>query len=298
MQLVQSMVQVFYVFLPIAAIALFKYLAIQAYKNEESSPKSWMARTGSKLANGRSVIFSLLLNGIILVYSFFLFILGLYFYVLILFAGPEWLSHVPAIVPVSGIVFIPLIIAGILYITMTTRGLSWWDAFRASYRFDSFYGKAERLTPFIEKYVDEAQEGMDDPHRAFLTLQRLFNHRFQLGEVARELILDMDPSLYHDLETSLLEEPSTHRKSTLLFFVGAISLLITFAAEILYLAGFTYSIASLLYFLFDFSLMLTTGLSLLGIIVINLELPEYKPDEYQDAKSEVKETIADSVDSS
>ncbi len=275
------MLMTFLILIPLVALMLFKYLAIDAYKSQEESPKSWMAVIGKKLAMGGNIKFTIILTATILIYSISILLFATFFYYLVLSNSLDMIGHLPAIVPVSGVIFVPLILIGFVYISATDRGLSWWDAFRISFRFDSFHGRKSYLKPILEDIIEEAQEGLDNPHRAFLTLQRFFIHRFKIGSTAREMILDIEPELFHDLDQFLQEEQLPPRKSTLLLYGSVVFLMLSFALFVILLSGVPYMLLESTVYLFDTLSSITVVLLLSGFITLNLELPQFNPSEYQ-----------------
>ncbi|MFW9919878.1 MAG: hypothetical protein ACFFED_09780 [Candidatus Thorarchaeota archaeon] len=294
MQQAHPIISLFFIFVLLIAIVFYKYHAIEIYKTEEASPHSNMAFLGEKYAMGRSMRFSILYISAILVCSCIIGFFGLRYYILMLSLRFDILRTQPAILFVSGVVFFPLILLGLTYVSMTDNGLSWWDAFIISFRFDSFHGKSRYLSPILENLIEEAQNGTNDPHRAFLTIQRLFNHRFELGRVTRRLLFDMDPDLFHDLEVYLIEESLPKRKSRLLFVTSVISILIAFASSVLFVFGIT---PELFLLLFDITTSLAFVLILVGVITLSLELPrfkmfEYKPEAYEETQSDEREAAA------
>lgn len=283
MQQTLATVSLLVFFIPMIALCTFRYLTIGAYKKEEQSPTTWIARLGKKLAHGESYPFTFIYSAFIIFYSFVLFYCGLSFYGLLLNVGPDIFEHIIVIIPLSGIIFLPLLLMGLLYVTMTERGLSWWYAFNICFRFDSFHGRLSYLQPVLEELVEEAQEGLDAPHRAFLTLQRLFIHRFEVGRMTRKLLREMDSQLYHDFEAMLLEEPRRLQMSRVLFKLGLAIIFFDLFCITLGVLLILFDIVIYISFLILFDIL--TSLSVVvvqsGIIVHSLELSRCDLHEYR-----------------
>jgi len=173
-----------------------------------------------------------------------------------------------------------------LYVTMTHRGLAWWDASVIIFRYSGFHGRRSYLREEIKTLIDENQDGVDDPYRAYLTLERLFNHEFGIGEAARDIIKQSAPEYHKEFESRLLESTNTFRFSyaflILALVLGFISVFFLAFGSLIYLPihNVPFMVDSLLGFTLSFFLM--------WMIFSTLEIPIMRPTNYLAMVGEAK----------
>ncbi|MDF1541097.1 MAG: hypothetical protein P1Q69_19525 [Candidatus Thorarchaeota archaeon] len=166
---------------------------------------------------------------------------------------------------------------------MTSRGLSWWDAQIIIFRFYGFHERRSYMKDEIQSLIDEIDVGIDDSYRAFLTVERLFRHDFNAGQVAREIIEHEDPKLFEELESALIEGGSPRRASNLLIISALIFLL--FSILSMFLESYMNVSLFRYYLVADTLFTMLTSFSLIGTIRFSLEIPELTPAFYNALKN-------------
>ena len=184
----------------------------------------------------------------------------------------------PSRTPVSILPAFPILAAflcsGLIYVTLTSRGLSWWDARVIIFRFYGFHGRRSYMKSEINSLFEEIDVGTDT-YRAFLTLERLFKHEFEAGQITREIIEQADPEMYQELESSLMEKGTPHRASRLMLVSSIILLVISIL--LLILGVFINSPLTVTGILADTLFTMCLVFSLMWMIRSSLELPELAP---------------------
>jgi hypothetical protein len=265
-------------------LIIFRWLAINSYRRRYSGTSplddSWLSSMGDKLANSGSLKFSVIYTTVLIVVTL----------ITLRYSIAEWILYnlswiEPARKHVSVLLALPILImflcSGLIYITSTSRGLSWWDAQVISFRFYSFHGRPSYIKSEINSLSEEIDEGVET-YRDILTLERLFKHEFKAGQVARECIEQADPKMYHELETSFMEDWTPYRASSLMFVIS----IILFALSILFLNFRVFISSQLVRYDIWTDMLFTIGLMffLIWMIVISLELPELTPARYMTLK--------------
>lgn len=274
------------------ALFLFRLIAIHAHVLSGNESGFWISTMGWKIANGRSIPFAILfLLSILFAVSATLFPSLLAFGVL--GSNSSTTGYVTPSMLLPSLVIVPMLLAGVVYVTMTDGGLSWWDASVIIFRFNSFQGRRDIMEEAVNKLLERDKESRDNPHRAYLTLIHLFRHKYDAGAVAREVIHEANPETFNETDAELLGSKShrTMRQVLLLtsivffaaFFYIAVTLSLAFlnAPVVSTLTNFSTTIAALS----DFSLMVSLVAVLLGIATAALEIPSLQPEDYLKLKS-------------
>jgi hypothetical protein len=257
-----------------------RWLAVRSYRRNRgvTSPSdySWLTRLGKKIADSESLKFSIIYIVVLCVVC--LDTLGYSFAAWNNYNlprnDPYWMS-VSTLYALPA--FLLFVVAGVLFVTMTSRGLSWWDARVISFR---FYGSRRRV-PYmkdeIHSLIEENSAGMET-YRAYLTIERLFKHEFLAGEVARKIIKNADPELYQELESSLMEQGAPQQVSRLVLTASIILLVLSILLLILKSFISTQLVRSGI--LADTFFTLFLVFFLMWMVVLSLELPKLTPTQY------------------
>jgi len=266
-------------------LIVFRWLAIGSYRRNRgvTSPSdySWLTRLGKRIADSESLKFSVI----------YVVALSLVFLLTLHYSYDVWYNYyAPWIEPLSKPlvstllafpVFILFLCAGVLFVTMTSRGLSWWDARVISFR---FYGSRRRV-PYmkgeIHSLIEENSAGMET-YRAYITIERLFKHEFQAGEVAREIIKHTDTELYKELESSFMEQK--HPQSVSRMILASSIILLALSIWFLILESFISTQLARSGILADSFFTLFFVFFLMWMVVLSLELPKLTPTQYMRLK--------------
>lgn len=275
------------------ALFLFRFVAIHSYVSSGNESGSWFSTMGWRIANGRSIPFTILfLLSILFAVSATLF--PSLFAIVALMPNSSAAGYVTPSLLLPSFVIVPMLLAGVVYVTMTDGGLSWWDASVIIFRFNSFQGRRDKMEEAVNKLLERDEESRDNPHRAYLTLIRLFRHKYDAGAVAREVIHEASPEMFNETDAELLSSKRHMAIQQVLFFTA-----IVFFAAFLFL-GVTLSLAYLnapvvstmtnfsttITTLSDFFLIVSLVSVLMGIITVALGIPSLQPDEYRQLRSQ------------
>ena len=269
-----------YVYSIMIALIVFRWLAIDSYRRKygamSPSDDSWLSSMGKKLADSGSLKFSITYAVVLIAVT--LLTLGSS----IVAWNSYFLSYNgPSRMPVSTLPSFPIIAvflcSGLLYVTFTSRGLSWWDARVIIFRFYGFHRRRSYMKSEISSLFEELDVGIET-YRAFLTIERLFKHEFKAGQVAREIIEQANPEMYLELESSLMEAGKPHRASRLMLASSIILLVLSIL--FLILGVFINSPLTRNDILADMLFTLCLVFSLMWMIRRSLELPELTPAQY------------------
>ncbi len=283
---------VVFVYPILIAVFLFRFIAIHFYVSSDNGSGSWISTMGWRIANGRSIPFTVLFLLSIL-FAVFATLFPSLFAIGVLVSNPGTAAYVTPSTLLPSFVIVPVLLAGVVYVTMTDGGLSWWDASVIIFRFNSFQGREDRMEEAVNKLLERDEESRENPHRAYLTLVRFFRHKYDAGAVAREMIHASNPEMFNETDAELLGSKSQRTTQQVLFFTA-----IVFFAAFLYLAV-TLSLAFLnapvvstltnfsttITTLSDFFLMGSLVAVVLGIVAVALEIPSLQPDNYLKLKS-------------
>lgn len=279
-----SLDMVIFVYPFLLALILFRWFALDSYrrKRDDTLQKgdSWLSSMGQKLANSRSFKFIIMYNSLLI----FITIATLGYSVSIWMYTLEF-----GIVPITPIGVLPafpiiaiFLCSGLLYVTMTSRGLSWWDASIILFRFYAFHLRFSYMKDQICSLIDEIDVGIDNPYRDFLTLQRLFRHEFKAGEVARKIVEQEDPKLFQELESAILEGGSPRRASNLILASCIIFLLLSILLPPIGIS--IYSIITHKEILADTLFTMFFAFFVIWMIRYSLEIPEITPNSHMKIK--------------
>ncbi len=275
------------------ALFLFRFITIHSYVSSGNESGSWLSTMGWKIANGRSIPFTILfLLSILFAVSATLF--PSLFAIVALMSNYSAAGYVTPSLLLPSFVIVPMILAGIVYVTMTDGGLSWWDASVIIFRFNSFQGRRDKMEEAVSKLLDRDEENRDNPHRAYLTLVRLFRHKYDAGPVAREIIREASPEMFNETDAEILGSKSHRTTQQVLLFTAVV-----FFAAFLYLAvtlslaflnapvvstltNFSTTIAALS----DFFLVVSLVVMLIGTMAVALGIPSLQPDEYLELRDQ------------
>jgi len=187
----------------------------------------------------------------------------------------------PRRTPVATLLTLPALFlflcTGILFVTMTSRGLSWWDARVISFRFYGSRSPTSYMKREIHSLIEENNTGFET-YRAFLTIERLFRHEFLAGRVARDMIEKADTELYQELESSLMDT-GTPQPVSRLILAGSIILLML-SIFFLILEPFIDTPLARSGTLADSFFTLFFVFLLIWIVRLSLELPTLTPAQY------------------
>jgi hypothetical protein len=168
-------------------------------------------------------------------------------------------------------VLIVYLVLGLLYVTSTTRGLSWWDATVILFRFHGFHQRRSYLENEIIQLIDENEDGYNYPFRAFLTLERLFMHEFNAGQVTRKILEEINPGLFNEFQERFDETKSIRRISHLPLLVAAV---IGFLSILLLMYGISFQIPFIQYIsIVDIDSTISFTFFLIWMIHATLEIP-------------------------
>ncbi|MFW9848814.1 MAG: hypothetical protein ACFFF4_06720 [Candidatus Thorarchaeota archaeon] len=260
-----------YVLPLLTLMILIRKLAISSYRGNNYTTQSWSSNVGEKLANSKSLKFSIVFTTVLIATT-----------VIVLNSSlSKWFSSYSELLQ-SSLIPAPLLLSfffiGMLYVTMTHRGLAWWDANVIIFRYAGFHGRRSYLREEIKALIDENQDGVDDPYRAYLTLERLFNHEFDIGEAARDIIKQSAPEYYEEYESELLEPTNSFRFSyvflILALVLGFTSVFLLAFGSSIYLP--VYNIPLMIDSIVGFAL----SFLLMWIIFSTLEIPVMRPTNY------------------
>lgn len=276
-----SLELVLFIFPTLFALLLFRWFAINSYKRKRADtlPRgdSWLSSMGQKIADSRSFKFTIIHTALLIAVT--IITLG--------YSASIW-NHtlyfgIDSITPIGVLPAFPIIAiflcSGLLYVTMTSQGLSWWDARVILFRFYAFHYRRSYMKDQICSLIEEIDAGIDDPYRAFLTLQRLFGHEFKAGEVAREIVEKQDSTMYQELESAIVEGGKPRRASNLILASSIIFLLLSIIFPTLGI--FVYSAVTHTDILSDTLFTLFFVFFLIWMIRFSLELPELTQDSYK-----------------
>jgi hypothetical protein len=182
---------------------------------------------------------------------------------------------------------LPVLLAGIICITMTDGGLSWWDASVIIFRFNSYRRRRAIMEIAADNLLQRDEKNKENPHRAYLTLVHLFRQKYDAGAVAREIIRETSPEMFNEADAEIVRTKIHMTTRRALF-----SIAIVFFAAFLYLAA-TLSLAffnalvvsalpiysTAVATLSDFFLIVPLVLVLLGILTAALEIPSFQSGE-------------------
>ncbi|MFW9813416.1 MAG: hypothetical protein ACFFF9_13220, partial [Candidatus Thorarchaeota archaeon] len=266
-------------------LIVFRWFAVRSYQRNRGvttpSDYSWLTRMGKKIADSESLKFSIIY--VVVLCLVFLITLSYSYDMWKLYSLPSfgWLPRPFVSTLLALPVLLLILCAGVLFVTMTSRGLSWWDTRVISFR---FYGSRRRV-PYmkdeIQSLIEENSAGMET-YRAYLTIERLFKHEFLAGEVARGIIKNADPELHQELESSLMERGAPQKVSRLVL-TGSIILLVL-SIWFLFLESFIDTPLARSSVLADAFFTLFIVFFLMWMVVLSLELPKLTPTEYMKLK--------------
>jgi hypothetical protein len=140
----------------------------------------------------------------------------------------------------------------------------------------------------VDKLLKRDEESKENPHRAYLTLVRLFRQKYDAGAVVREIIRETGAEMFHDSDAEIVSAKIHMTTQRALFYIA-----IVFFAAFLYLAA-TLSLAffnapvvsaltnfsTAVAMLSDFFLMVSLVTVSLGIVTGALEIPSFQSSEY------------------
>jgi len=282
-----SLELVVFVFPTIFALILFRWFAIDSYRrkcaNAIPTDDSWLSSMGQKIADSRSFRFTIIHTALLIAVTIITLVYSASIWIHTLYFGIDSITPI-GVLPAFPIITI-FVCSGLLYVTMTSQGLSWWDARIILFRFYAFHFRRSYMKDQICSLIEEIDVGIDDSYRAFLTLQRLFRHEFKAGEVARKIVKQEDPMLYQELESAIVERGVPRRASNLILASSFIFLLLSIIFPPLGIS--VYSIITLKEILADTFFTVFFAFILIWMIRVSLELPELTPDSYKRLKLDV-----------
>ncbi len=282
-----SLELVLFVFPTLLSVLLFRWFAIASYRRTRANAlqpsHSWLSSMGQKLADSRNFKFTIIHSALLTAVTIITLAYSASIWYHILYQGVDSITPI-GVLPGFPIVAV-FVCSGLLYVTMTSRGLSWWDASIVFFRFYAFHYRRSYMKDQIVSLIEEIDVGIDDPYRAFLTLQRLFRHEFKAGEVAREIVEQEDPKLYQEMESAILEGGKPRRTSDLLLASSFIFLLSSILFPVIGIS--IYSLITLKEILADTFFTLFFALFLIWMIWYSLELPELTSASYKVVRVDV-----------
>ena len=287
MQLIMgSLLLAIWVFPLVTILIVVRKLAVNSYRDNNYTAPTWFSSLGKKIANSKSMKFTIIFATALVATTLILLTYSLYEWFRPSYSSSNLLQS--SLIPAPPVLLFLLI--GLFYVTMTHHGLAWWDANVIIFRYTGFHGRRSYLKDEIKSLIEENQDGVDDPYRAYLTLERLYNHEFDVGEVTREIIEQIAPEYHKELENKLLQSAKTIRFSYLLLLI---------AVTVGFLSVFLFVFGSLVHLpLYNNLLVVDTLLSialsfhLMWMIYSTLELPIMRAERYL-TKRDATEAVDD-----
>ncbi|MHA1909860.1 MAG: hypothetical protein ACW98Y_21385 [Candidatus Thorarchaeota archaeon] len=270
-----------YVFSIVALLIFIQKLAIGSYRDNNYSATSWFSTLGKKLANSKSLKFSITWTTVLIGTTLITLTYSLNSWILLL-TRPRFPVLLASLWPAFFLLIYLLL--GLLYVTLTPRGLAWWDANVVIFRYTGLHARRSYLKGEITDLIDENQEGFEDPYRAYLTLERLFNHEFGVGSAARDIMEKTAPEYHKEFESKLFDSSDYQRHSYFLLLIGIV---VGFLSGFFFVFGFYIHLP-----LYDNTLIVDglvaifLSFLLMWMIHSTLELPIMRPSRYISMRSD------------